>query len=257
MSISSVISLMVARKAPQGVSLFSRRGESICVKGFFFRVEFWICLKDFFIKWMISHSRRNIQLFALFHSCPCTCRSRLPTTKEFSAKNLSFLKISSLFLGNLYFFIYFCRKKSYSGFKNSTWELLTMESSENGASLSRDPVWLKELLAVLGQEIYAVFFQLQSKLETSLIIPTVAFLRQPRHEGQKEKVSSGLHIKQAFKSSAPPSAEVCDKGELLFRDKTSSSHMGKSWLIPITSLLSDMLEVRAGCHLLRKVLKDA
>lgn len=120
MSISLVISRMVARKAPQGVSLFSRRGESICVKGFFFRVEFWICLKDFFIKWMISHSRRNIQLFALFHSCPCTCRSRLPKTKEFSAKNLSFLKISSLFLGNLYFFIYFCRKKSYSGFKNST-----------------------------------------------------------------------------------------------------------------------------------------
>lgn len=93
------------------------RGRHLPVKEFFFSVEFCICLKYLFIKQVISHSRRKRRLFGLLLSCPSIIRSKVPKSKYFSDMNLSFLKISSLFERNLLL------KESWSGLKNSSWEL--------------------------------------------------------------------------------------------------------------------------------------
>lgn len=59
---------------------------------------------------------------------------------------------------------------------------------EWGLSVRR-PSFTERTACCPWTKIYTVFLQLQSKLETSLIIPTVILLHQPRHEGQK-----GFHI---------------------------------------------------------------
>lgn len=89
-----------------------------------------------------------------------------------------------------------------------------MENSENRASLARDPVCLKELLAVLGEKSMLPSYSCKASCKLHSLFPLSFYFTNQDMKGRKKR-SSGLHLTQAFKSPALPSGEVFDKGEQL------------------------------------------